>query len=798
MAPGQGVSGLPSSVGMPHRFDEPGIEREDLIAEPRSRGSGDPWHRVHRTAAGARVIPRSLIVTRLAGGVAANVLAEWAGRHGFEVASSGARGDSIVHLRADGGRHADPFAAAEAVRASGLVAWAEPDCWVEAAPVAESAGGAPSRRGGDTPPLLAWHLNNTGLFGGTAGADIDALAAWDVTVGSESLVIAVLSDGVDRAHPHLTLWVNGDEPVDGVDSDGNGYVDDRFGWDFADGDNDPSPTAFVPPFDVPSHSDILGTAYAGLIAAFGSAEAAQTLASSGVVQRGQIMAIRLFAAGQFTAQSAHAAAIRYAADNGADVIVLPYAVGLPSLEVEAALAHAASAGRGGRGCAILAAAGDSGQAGVSWPGSSPWTAAVGATTNTDARAMYGQTGEALALCAPSGGGTLSLHSTDVTAAGRGFTTGITTTPLDNPGLTGTGSAAAIAAGVAGLALAANPNLTAGEIQTLLRASCDRTPPGLGGDYDVRGFGTLFGWGRLSAQRAVERAVNPAPLDDAYEPNDSLGEAVEPALPLFQPLMLRDDDWFRVSVPPLAILEAVVWHPATQGPPALELRLLDGTAIRTGVLRPDSAVDIHLPNGAEAQTFLVRIAPGAGQAVQPCVLGLRLLTFDVWESNNAVADPAPIIDPTPGDPFGLAASIDPPGDIDVFAIRGTAGDAVTVETIARRLPSPSPLDSVVSILRGDGTTLLAQNDDFDQGDSRVVATLPSNDTYYVIVHDAFGGGGPAHIYGLTLAGFTPSLVSAAQVADQLLGLAPLDPLADNNRDLRLDASDLTTAVNGGAP
>lgn len=131
-----------------------------------------------------------------------------------------------------------------------------------------------------------WGLNNNGQTGGTPDADIDAPAAWNIAVGSATVVVAVVDSGIDLTHPDLVanLYTNPGESLNGLDDDGNGFIDDIRGWDFVDNDNDPTDTTVV----CASH----GTHTAGTIGAVGN----NGIGVTGVAQSVKIMPLRVFRA----------------------------------------------------------------------------------------------------------------------------------------------------------------------------------------------------------------------------------------------------------------------------------------------------------------------------------------------------------------------------------------------------------------------------------------------------------------------------------------------------------------------
>jgi subtilisin family serine protease len=142
-------------------------------------------------------------------------------------------------------------------------------------------------------------MNNTGQDGGTFDADIDAPEAWSLTTGSKSVIVGVIDSGVDYNHPDIApnIWTNPYEVAsNGVDDDGNGYIDDVHGYDFLNDDGDP--------WDDNGH----GTHVAGTIGAAGN----NTLGVVGVSWNVSIMALKFLGPGGSGTISAGVEAIYYA------------------------------------------------------------------------------------------------------------------------------------------------------------------------------------------------------------------------------------------------------------------------------------------------------------------------------------------------------------------------------------------------------------------------------------------------------------------------------------------------------
>jgi subtilisin family serine protease len=188
-----------------------------------------------------------------------------------------------------------------------------------------------------------WGMNNSGQNNGRAGLDIGALQAWEIEKGSKNVVVAIIDTGIDYTHEDLkeNMWVNQKE-YNGkpqVDDDGNGFVDDIYGYNFAGNTGDP--------MDDFGH----GTHCAGTIGAKGD----NNIGVAGVNWNVRLMAVKfLDASGSGTLDNA-LKSIDYATKMGAVIDSNSWGGGGQSETLQAAIQRARD-----KGILFVAAAGNDG------------------------------------------------------------------------------------------------------------------------------------------------------------------------------------------------------------------------------------------------------------------------------------------------------------------------------------------------------------------------------------------------------------------------------------------------------
>jgi len=320
---------------------------------------------------------------------------------------------------------------------------------------------------------------------------IDAEAAWTLSTGNPDLVIAVIDSGLDLEHPDLqgNVWINAREIAgNGVDDDDNGFIDDIHGWNFS---ND---TNVVSDDDDHGH----GTHVAGTIAAVGN----NSFGVVGVMWRARIMPLKAFDAAGEAPESDLAAAIVYAADNGAVVTNNSWGRrGPPSQLLRDAFAYAGAAG-----VTSIVAAGNSGiDVGSDEichfsPACLEDVVTVAASNHLDERARFSNWGERVSVVAP-GGGTPSdpgvsveprLNILSLRAGNLGD--GDLVVGESFYRLAGTSMAAPHAAGLAGLILSRQPGFSPELVEIILEESAD--------DLGEPGPDPGTGFGRINALEAL--------------------------------------------------------------------------------------------------------------------------------------------------------------------------------------------------------------------------------------------------------------------------------------------------------
>jgi len=328
-----------------------------------------------------------------------------------------------------------------------------------------------------------WGLRNNGSFAqapARANADINMENAWTITRGDSTVTVAIIDSGCKLDHSEFSgrIWRNRRElPANGLDDDGNGYVDDVRGWNFVNATNDPT--------DDHGH----GTNVAGIIGATGN---------NGVGYAGVNWGCKLMICKGLDAQnngfySWWTAAIYYAVNNGARVINMSLGGLTTSQTMQDAVTYANQ-----RGAVVVVSTGNANSNTPQYPSAMTGALAVGATNPDDTR------------CNPffwstTSGSNFGPHLS-VVAPGN-FIYGLY--HLSNTNFNtywgGTSQAAPHVAGVASLLLTLRPQLTAAQVKATLQATADdRVGPAT---EDAPGWDPYFGFGRINAGRALASVVS---------------------------------------------------------------------------------------------------------------------------------------------------------------------------------------------------------------------------------------------------------------------------------------------------
>ena len=338
-----------------------------------------------------------------------------------------------------------------------------------------------------------WYLNNDGINGLKKDADINAQEAWQKSMGAGALV-AVIDTGFDLGHPDINYYNTGYDALNHANS------------------------AAAPDFSQERHA----TSVAGIICAKNNG-----VGVTGVAPEARLIPIRMISDDGYVEVSTIIEAHYKAVEMGARIISnswgsydpeLPSGSILELSELEKEMyKDIYENSHGGKGTLIIFSSGNSSSADLynAPEARSPYTLSVGATDSTDQRVSFSNYGPELDLVAP-GGGARGIYTTDrgdirfkdkskFKKQILGYQKGDYTSNFS-----GTSASAPVVAGVAALALGANPELSSEQLKNVLIKSANKNiHPRY--SFDDKGWNKEIGFGRVDAKQAVEMALQISPL-----------------------------------------------------------------------------------------------------------------------------------------------------------------------------------------------------------------------------------------------------------------------------------------------
>lgn len=474
-----------------------------------------------------------------------------------------------------------------------------------------------------------WHLNK-----------INAVSAWNYASSGSNIIVAIVDDAVERNHQDLApnIWVNpGEIAANGIDDDGNGFVDDINGWDVAGNSN-----AVDPPTSDYDH----GTHVAGIASA--ATNNAIGIASIGFSCK--LMCVK--ATTSASSITAGYAGILYAANNKANIINMSWGGNGSSLTNENVINYALS-----KGCILVAAAGNDNVSTIFYPAGYPGVISVASTTTDDTKSSFSNFGPWVKISAP---GSNILSTTLTSTYGN---------------LSGTSMASPMVAGLLGLMQFLNPGMPDADLIQCMYSSAD--------DLSTvnPSFSGQLGAGRINAAKAMEcvsGSLNRAPIADFAASNTSIvqgGNVVFTDQSSYTPTSWQwtftggSPATFNGKTPPAIIYNAT-------GQYTVSLKVTNGngenTITRTNYINvtvPPTCVTVNLP--VPAEWTVVNYTSGTN-AINGYVNGVnsnldkqKAMQFNYFGTNNTHLTGIAI-------GFGAAFSLFPDKIVTVRVLDGTSG------------------------------------------------------------------------------------------------------------------------------
>ena len=354
---------------------------------------------------------------------------------------------------------------------TGETVYAEPD-------FTGSGGGTQGIVPNDQYYYLQWGLKNDGTFPlspSKAGADIDMENGWSLEQGDSTIIVGIIDTGDKLDHPEFAgrIWKNYKEiPNNGIDDDGNGFVDDVQGWNFAGSNNDPT--------DDQGH----GTNVAGII----GANANNTILYAGVDWKCKLMILKGLNNSSFGYYSWWADAIYYAVDNGAKVINMSLGGKGVSTTLQDAVNYALN-----NNVVIAACMMNTNSDTIYYPAKYTGVIAVGSTNPNDTRSNP-------FFWSPTSGSNYGSHISVVAPGNYIYGLNYQSNTSYSSYWGGTSQATPLVAGLASLLLAQDTNRTPAQIKSIIESTAEDQV----GDpsEDTPGWDQYYGFGRINAFYAL--------------------------------------------------------------------------------------------------------------------------------------------------------------------------------------------------------------------------------------------------------------------------------------------------------
>jgi subtilisin family serine protease len=460
--------------------DEAGLQVEETLDTLRaSEAISTGTHVYHTSDDEVPFVPTGQIYIEFAPEASWEECQDLLEQHGLEIVETRGEREIIAQVTA---ASLNPIKTANALQGSPQIRVAEPDL------------GTPGMLHAFTLPtddrlIDQWHLRNVGTHRGTslgflAGADARVIEAWEVaqSAGSPNVVVAIIDDGFDLAHPDLSGTWKIVAPKD-----------------FTRNSASPVPDTLL--------EDWHGTACAGV--AVGNADGTGIV---GAAPRCRLMPVRW---GRDLSDREIENWFGYVREQGAWVVSCSWGAVAKrfvlSTRASRAIERCAREGRDGLGTVICFAAGNENRdindpltASINGFAIHPDVIAVAASTSRDKKSHYSNFGERIAICAPSSGaGGWGITTSDVmgqyTRGSQTFEAGYSPGAYTND-FGGTSSACPLVAGICALILSIQPDLTASEVRQLIEGTARKI--GDPASYDANGHSILFGHGCVNAVAAV--------------------------------------------------------------------------------------------------------------------------------------------------------------------------------------------------------------------------------------------------------------------------------------------------------